>query len=73
MKRNEKIINQLSFCSELMNHLSDELINDVHVGISGYCRVDNHTRYRSDIIRLRRELMNLSKLIGCGYMPNEIE
>ena len=73
MKRNKIIINQLSFCNELMNRMSNELKNDVHVGISQYCNIVNHTRYQSDIIRLRRELMNLSKLIENGYMPNETE
>lgn len=73
MKRNKIIINQLSFCNELMNRMSNELKNDVHVSISQYCNIVNHTRYQSDIIRLRRELMNLSKLIENGYMPNETE
>ena len=73
MKRNETIINQLSFCDELMNRMSNELKNDMHVNIRQYCNIFNHTRYQSDIIRLRRELMNLSKLIGNGYMPNETE
>ena len=73
MKRNETIINQLSFCNELMNRMSNELKNDMHVNIRQYCNIFNHTRHQSDIIRLRRELMNLSKLIGNGYMPNETE
>lgn len=73
MKRNETIINQLSFCNELMNRMSNELKNDVHVNIRQYCEIVNRTRYQSDIIRLRRELMNLSKLLENGYMPNETE
>ncbi len=73
MKRNETIINQLSFCNELMNRMSNELKNDVRVNIRQYCNIVNRTRYQSDIIRLRRELMNLSKLIENGYMPNETE
>ena len=62
MKDNRKdVMKQLSFCNALfvmLNHdikESDAFFND--------CGIDNYTRHQADIVRLRRELLRLSKMM----------
>lgn len=55
---------QSSFCYDLMRRL-DRDIHNVHIE---YGYVNGHTQMQQDIIRLRRELMTLSKMLGeWGY------
>ena len=68
MKRSVEIKNQMKFCSELMNRLEKEIVDDLEesyiddvVFKSG--GITNYTRRKADIVRLRRELLNLLKLI----------
>ena len=68
MKRSVEIKNQMKFCSELMNRLEKEITDDLEkfdvddVTRKGY-GIANYTRRKADIVRLRRELLNLLKLI----------
>ena len=56
---------QINFCEELLKRLKADMkesmnrypTNDIYYGI------DNHSRMQNDIIRLRRELMNLSNML----------
>ena len=68
MKRSVEIKNQMKFCSELMNRLEKEITDDleefdVDDVTSKVYGIANHTRRKADIVRLRRELLNLLKLI----------
>lgn len=56
---------QCEFCFELMRRLDQEV--HYHPTVA-YGRVTNYTQMQQDIIRLRRELMKLSKMLGdWGY------
>lgn len=61
MKDNRKEVKkQSAFCKELMNRLAvsvEKNVTDYYYGIP------NHTQMTNDIIRLRRELSELSKLL----------
>ncbi len=55
---------QCAFCYDLMRRLD----RDVHGVCVKWGCVDGHTQMQQDIIRLRRELMDLSKMLGeWGY------
>jgi len=67
MATKKDIINQLSFCDELYSRLKNDIQKTLEketnitltYGIRGYSRMEN------DIIRLRKELLTLSKQIAC--------
>ena len=50
---------QSAFCKDLMNRLDDSIQNDN----DEYYGVEKYTVKQNDIVRLRRELMVLSKLL----------
>ena len=67
MTRSEHILEQVNFCGALMkalsrdvdkNVMSDKYINDSKCSLTGYTQLQN------DIIKLRRELMELSRMVG---------
>ena len=55
---------QCSFCYDLMRRLD----KDIHDAVVEFGYIYGHTPMQNDIIRLRRELMTLSKMLGeWGY------
>lgn len=67
MKRSVQIKNQLKFCSELMNKLEEEITEDLNKSVVDDYKCTgtyHYTQRKSDIIRLRRELLKVSNLIG---------
>lgn len=62
MKDNTKEVKKQSdFCKELMNRLADSV--DKNTKESFYYGIHNHSQMINDIIRLRRELSELSKML----------
>ena len=57
----KEVQKQLTFCSELMARLNADVRKDIDK--SDYYGVKKHTRKRSDIVRLRRELQRLAELL----------
>lgn len=55
----EETLNQCQFCTELMLRLNEEFI-EAKLNFDG---VEGRYRMEQDIIRLRRELLRLSKMI----------
>lgn len=66
MTRDEQAQSQAKFVRELADRL--QKIIEARAGtISGVQGMANHTQLQSDIKRLRRELLELSNMIGCQY------
>lgn len=61
-KSQNEIEHQLNFCCELMKRLKDDIDDSSY----GLCHIDNYTTKREDIRRIRRELLELSKLL-CAW------
>ena len=59
MKDIYDIKSQSQFCTELMLRLNEQIQNS-DKGISG---MENYTRKQEDIRRIRRELMDLQKML----------
>lgn len=55
------IKSQSQFCTELMLRLNDEIWDAKEGSWSG---MENHIRKQDDIKRIRRELMELSKMLN---------
>ena len=53
---------QMKFCKELMDRLSDLLTDNIDED-SSWCGIRNHSQISNDIVRLRRELSTLNKLM----------
>lgn len=56
---------QINFCEELLKRLKvdiKESMDRYQTNNIPYS-LDNHSRMQNDIVRLRRELMNLSKML----------
>lgn len=53
------VINQADFCLDLMKRLNDSITNSKTDGF----QIDNRTPMQEDIRRLRRELMDLQKIL----------
>jgi phage host-nuclease inhibitor protein Gam len=68
----EQIENQNEFCRILADRIANDCEN-VTKNATWYGKnkdvayLTGHHRLRSDITRLRRELQNLSKMLGKGY------
>ena len=63
MTRDGQVQSQAKFVRELADRLQKEI--EARAGtISGVQGMDNYTQLQSDIKRLRRELMELSKMIS---------
>ncbi len=57
----KEVKKQSDFCKELMNRLADSVDQNIK---KDFCYViPNHSQIMNDIIRLRRELSELSKLL----------
>ena len=57
----KEIKKQSGFCLELMTRLNKEIIKS---GEGSWSGMENHIRHQNDIKRLRRELMDLSKMLN---------
>lgn len=63
MTRDEQVQSQAKFVRELADRLQKNI--EARAGtISGVQGMANHTQLQSDIKRIRRELMELSKMIA---------
>lgn len=60
MKDLYDIKSQCKFCTELMLRLNKE----IEESSVNYCHVKDYTRKQKDIMRIRRELMELSNMLG---------
>ena len=56
-----KVYKQCDFCKNLMEHLDDDIAK---AEVSKYGIMEKYTAIQGDIIRLRKELMVLSKLLN---------
>ena len=66
MTRDGQVQSQAKFVRELADRLQKDI--EARAGtISGVQGMDNYTQLQSDIKRLRRELMDLSKMIGSKW------
>ena len=60
MKDLNDIKSQCKFCTELMLRLNKE----IEKSNVNYCHMKDYTRKQKDIMRIRRELMELSNMLG---------
>lgn len=75
-KRSDKMLNQIKFIefltSNLLNVIEQEDIKNTNtncnIDTNKFMGLTNYTAYQNDIIKIRRELMNLSKLIDWRYV-----
>ena len=66
MTRDGQAQSQAKFVRELANRLQKDI--EARAGtISGVQGMDNYTQLQYDIKRIRRELMDLSKMIGSKW------
>lgn len=66
MTRDGQVQSQAKFVRELADRLQKAIESRAGT-ISGVQGMDNYTQLQSDIKRLRRELMELSKMIGSQW------
>lgn len=64
--RASEIMKQMEFVEQLTQKLNRAIYLGAETAI-GYRGMCGHTQVQSDIKRLRRELMELSNMIGCQY------
>lgn len=64
--RASEIMKQMEFVEQLTQKLNRAIYLGAQTAI-GYRGMCGHTQVQSDIKRLRRELMELSDMIGCQY------
>lgn len=67
MPRITEISEQAIFVKELATRLQKDIESNVDKPTTICNGMANHTQLQSDIKRLRRELMELSNMIGCQY------
>ncbi len=73
--RSNEIINQINFIEELMNRLHKDIKDMVEhekkyeFDKSNRC-LQNHSRYKNDIIKIRREYLRLVKMMDWVNMYN---
>lgn len=75
-KRSDKMLNQIKFIefltSNLLNVIEQEDIKNTNtnfnIDTNKFMGLTNYTAYQNDIIKIRRKLMNLSKLIDWRYV-----
>lgn len=65
MKNRHEIEKQSEFCLELMLRLTDDIRTSDESCYGSY--LENYTQRQQDIVRLRRELMTLSKILNPWY------
>lgn len=64
MQKNKvDVVLQNEFCLTLANRLYDDIFNSLLKVDDMFYSVEKSTVYKQDIIRLRRELLKLSKMI----------
>lgn len=64
MSRETEVREQAIFVKELATRLQKDIESNVDKPAAIYNGMANHTQLQSDIKRLRRELMELSNMIG---------
>lgn len=64
--RASEIMKQMEFVEQLTQKLNRTIYLGAKTAI-GYSGICGYTQVQSDIKRLRRELMELSNMIGCQY------
>lgn len=67
MSNKTEISAQAIFVKELAARLQKDIESNLDKPTTIYNGMANHTQLQSDIKRLRRELMELSNMIGCQY------
>lgn len=67
MPRITEISEQAIFVKELAARLQKDIESNVDKPATIYNGMANHTQIEADIKRIRRELMELSNMIGCQY------
>lgn len=67
MSNKTEISAQAIFVKELAARLQKDIESNLDNKPSVYSGMANHTQLQSDIKRLRRELLELSNMIGCQY------
>lgn len=65
MSRETEISKQAIFVKELAVRLQKDIESNVDKPATIYNGMANHTQIEADIKRLRRELLELSNMIGC--------
>lgn len=65
MSRETEIREQAIFAKELATRLQKDIESNQGKPTTIYNGMANHTQIQSDIKRLRRELMELSNMVGC--------
>lgn len=65
--RASEIMKQMEFIEQLTQKLNRTIYFSAQTAI-GSSGMGGYTQVQSDIKRLRRELMELSNMIGCQYM-----
>lgn len=67
MSRETEVREQAIFVKELATRLQKDIESNVDKPATICNGMANHTQIQSDIKRIRRELMELSNMIGCQY------
>ncbi len=73
--RSNEIINQINFIEELMNRLHKDIKDTIEYekkydfDKSNRC-LQNHSRYKNDIIKIRREYLRLVKIMDWVSVNN---
>ena len=57
------VIGQADFCLDLMKRLNDSITHAKSQDLWGGLEIENKTQMQEDIRRLRRELMDLQKML----------
>jgi hypothetical protein len=57
------VISQADFCLDLMKRLNNSITNAKSQDLWGGLEIENKTQMQEDIRRLRRELMDLQKML----------
>ena len=69
-KKIDKINRQMNFCRDLLNRLDSDFNIEMRKQDKDpwekYSNVKNHTRYAEDARRIRRELLELCRLLDIG-------
>ena len=73
--RSNEILNQINFISEMTNRLCEDVKNIVEYekkyDFDKSCRcLQNHSRYKNDIIKIRREYLRLVKMMDWVSVNN---
>lgn len=67
VKNISEIKEQMKFVDMMYNKLKNSLNKSIKESENNTYRLENHYSLQRDIVRLRRELMDLSKLLDATY------